>query len=237
MGMKLAAKVRGLSEPGFRARFGTEEQCLAVLFEMRWGRGFTGERCGCRKHSRMKSRKQIQCNACKHQTGFTAGTIFHSTKLPLTTWFRAIYELTQAKGGISSIELARRLGVRQPTAWLMKQKLMSAPPGPADRVSSGDRMKGLLAFHGRARRRRAEDERQDRAPSGAVGSPQPHEGRVSGRGAQWRQARPRCGRQDAVRGRAQDDPRSEAEAPEAASRQRVPQMRDRQARPIQLRRW
>ena len=64
----------------------------------------------------MKSRKHVQCNTCKHHTGFTAGTIFHSTKLPLTTWFRAIYALTQAKGGISSIELARRLGVRQPTA-------------------------------------------------------------------------------------------------------------------------
>ena len=124
--MKLAARVRGLSEPAFRARFGAEAQCLAVVFEMRWGRGFVCERCGCEKYSRMKSRKQIQCNACKRQTGFTAGTIFHSTKLPLTTWFRAIYELTQAKGGISSVELARRLGVRQPTAWLMKQKLMTA---------------------------------------------------------------------------------------------------------------
>jgi hypothetical protein len=41
--MRLAVKVRGLSEPAFRARFGTEEQCLAVLFEMRWGRGFTCE--------------------------------------------------------------------------------------------------------------------------------------------------------------------------------------------------
>jgi hypothetical protein len=87
----------------------------------------------------MRSRKQVQCNACKHQTGFTAGPIFHSTKLPLTTWFRAIYELTQAKDGISSIALTRRLGGRQPTAsalqadsppadgkWLIKRKLMAA---------------------------------------------------------------------------------------------------------------
>jgi hypothetical protein len=29
-----------LSEPAFRARFGAEAQCLAVVFEMRWGRGF-----------------------------------------------------------------------------------------------------------------------------------------------------------------------------------------------------
>src|SRR3954470_916284 len=34
--------------------------------------------------------------------------------------------MTQSKGGISSIELGRRLGVKQGTAWLMKHKLMRA---------------------------------------------------------------------------------------------------------------
>ena len=56
----------------------------------------------------------------------TAGTVFHWTKLPLTTWFLAIYHLSQSKGGMSSVELARRLGTRQPTAWLIKHKLMAA---------------------------------------------------------------------------------------------------------------
>jgi transposase-like protein len=54
----------------------------------------------------------------------TAGTIFHSTKLPLKTWFRAIYHITQSKGGISSLELTRRLGVSQYTAWKISHKLM-----------------------------------------------------------------------------------------------------------------
>ena len=67
-----------------------------------------------------------QCNRCKRQVGLTAGTVFHWSKLPLTTWFLAIYQLSQSKGGMSSVELARRLGTRQPTAWLMKQKLMVA---------------------------------------------------------------------------------------------------------------
>ena len=52
--------------------------------------------------------------------------MFHWTKLPLTVWFLAIYHLTQSKGGMSSVELARRLGTRQPTAWLIKHKLMAA---------------------------------------------------------------------------------------------------------------
>ena len=55
--------------------------------------------------------------------------MFENTKLPLTSWFLAIYHLTQSKGGISSIELGRRLGVKQPTAWLMKHKLMRAMAG------------------------------------------------------------------------------------------------------------
>jgi hypothetical protein len=43
--------------------------------------------------------------------------------VPLQTWFRAIYHLTQSKQGISSVELARRLGVTQTTAWTIKHKL------------------------------------------------------------------------------------------------------------------
>jgi hypothetical protein len=52
-----------------------------------------------------------------------AGTIFNSTKLPLTIWFRAMYLITQTKQGISSIELGRRLGTTQTTAWKIKRKL------------------------------------------------------------------------------------------------------------------
>ena len=49
---------------------------------------------------------------------------FAATKMPLRSWFRAMYHLTQSKGGISSLELGRRLGVTQNTAWKLKHKLM-----------------------------------------------------------------------------------------------------------------
>jgi hypothetical protein len=42
----------------------------------------------------------------------------------MKTWFRAIYHFTQTKGGISSMELSRRLGVCQNTAWKIAHKLM-----------------------------------------------------------------------------------------------------------------
>jgi hypothetical protein len=118
--------MKALSEAEFGERFGTEAACMATLFELRWGRGWSCPACGHGRCAELKDRAVYQCNRCKHQVGLTAGTVFHWTKLPLTTWFLAIYHLTQSKGGMSSIELARRLGTRQPTAWLIKHKLMAA---------------------------------------------------------------------------------------------------------------
>jgi transposase-like protein len=117
---------RGLSEAGFRERFGTEEACRAALLEMRWPEGLACPACGGRSFCELRGRKVFQCNRCKRQVRLTAGTVFQDSKLPLTTWFAAIYHLTQSKGGISSVELGRRLGVKQGTAWLMKHKLMRA---------------------------------------------------------------------------------------------------------------
>ena len=122
----LRRRVRGLSEAEFRQRFGTEAQCRAALYQLRWGKGWACPACGHGRCAELKGRAVYQCNRCKHQVGLTAGTVFHWTKLPLTTWFLAIYHLSQSKGGMSSIELARRLGTRQPTAWLTKHKLMAA---------------------------------------------------------------------------------------------------------------
>jgi transposase-like protein len=122
----LRRTLKGLSEAAFRERFGTEEACRAALLAMRWGEGLSCARCGGTRFCQLKSRPLFQCNRCKKQVRLTAGTVFQDSKLPLTTWFAAIYHLTQSKGGISSVELGRRLGVKQGTAWLVKHKLMRA---------------------------------------------------------------------------------------------------------------
>ena len=114
---------KGLSEPAFERLYGTEEQCRAAVVAARWPDGFMCPACGGREHSLIATRDLFQCTACRRQTSPIAGTIFAATKLPLRTWFRAMYHLTQTKQGLSSIELGRRLGVRQSTAWTIKHKL------------------------------------------------------------------------------------------------------------------
>ena len=115
---------KGMSLPDFIALYGTEEQCFDALFEWRWPTGFACPKCGCTRSCQLTTRKLQQCNQCHHQVSITAGTIFASTKLPLTTWFMGIYFITQAKKGISALALMRRLGISYKAAWRMKQKLM-----------------------------------------------------------------------------------------------------------------
>ena len=116
---------KGMSEARFDELYGTEALCHNALVRWRWPEGFTCPDCEGRAHCIVKRGARIlyQCNACRKQTSVKAGTIFASSKLPLRLWFKAMYLLTQSKKGVSSLELGRRLGVTQTTAWTLKHKL------------------------------------------------------------------------------------------------------------------
>lgn len=101
----------------------TSTECQAALFLHRWPYGFVCPHCGNTTSCRL-SRGLYQCHHCHHQTSLTAGTIFHATHLPLTTWFLAIYLLTQRKTGISALQLPREFGVNYNTAWNLKHKVL-----------------------------------------------------------------------------------------------------------------
>ena len=115
---------KGLSLPDFLACYGTEEQCRKKLFNLRWPKGFVCPECGHDIHCVIHTRQLYQCHRCHTQTSLTSGTIFASTKLPLTRWFLAIYLLTQRKNSMSALQLKREIGVSYNTAWKMKHKLM-----------------------------------------------------------------------------------------------------------------
>jgi hypothetical protein len=115
---------KGLSLIEFSRRYGTDEQCRTALVRMRWPDGFVCPKCGGKKHGYSAARRIFQCSACRVQTSARAGTIFHKSHTPLVKWFLAIYLLTSAKNDIAALELARQLGVKWDTAWLIKQKLM-----------------------------------------------------------------------------------------------------------------
>lgn len=116
----------GLSLNELLKNYGIEALCEAAFEKTRWPDGFACPECQSPNycvvwHGRVKT---FQCNHCHRQVTLRAGTIFHSSKLLLTTWFQAIYSLTQGKNSTSALELKRLLGVCYRTAWRLKHKIM-----------------------------------------------------------------------------------------------------------------
>lgn len=118
----------GLSLREFVAQYGTEAKCRRALYRARWPKGFRCPACGDRRRSTFRRGAQTyyQCRACQHQTTLIAGTLFAATKLPLRTWFVAIYALTTTKTNLAALELMRQLDVCYRTAWRLKHKIMQA---------------------------------------------------------------------------------------------------------------
>ena len=117
---------QGFSLQEFFSQYGTEQQCSQALIQWRWPQGFSCPVCGHDKYCVLNTRLLFQCNRCRAQTSVTAGSIFDSTKLPLTTWFLGIYHITQSKISVSALSLKRTIGVSYNTALLMKHKIQQA---------------------------------------------------------------------------------------------------------------
>ena len=81
--------------------YGTDKQCRQALFQWKFPDGFVCPECGCKTYCTLEKRNLYQCNHCHHQASATCGTIFDSTKLPLSKWFLAIHLMTQQDCRIS----------------------------------------------------------------------------------------------------------------------------------------
>jgi transposase-like protein len=70
-----------------------------------------------------KDGKTFKCSSCKKRFSVRVGSIFQDSNIPLRKWFMAIYLITNHKKGISSVQLAKDIGVTQKTSWFMLHRL------------------------------------------------------------------------------------------------------------------
>lgn len=101
---------KGYSLSRFINQYGTEEKCRQRLFNIRWTNGFSSPKSQHQKYYELKTRKLFLCCKYRCQCPLTSETVFEASKLPLTTWFLAIYLITHSKQGISALSLRRFLG-------------------------------------------------------------------------------------------------------------------------------
>lgn len=102
--------------------FKDEQTCSRYLAEKRWHGAPTCPKCNCKKIYH-RSDGRFVCKDCGYTFSVKAGTVFQDTKLPLLTWFKAIFLLCNCKQGISTRQLATTVGVTQKTAWFILQKI------------------------------------------------------------------------------------------------------------------
>lgn len=107
-------------------QFHNEEACLEYLKQARWAEGEYCPHCGHRKIYTFKDGKSYKCAECRKRFSIKVGTIFEDSKIPLQTWFMAIYLITSHSKGISSVQLSKDLNVTQKTAWFILHRLRHA---------------------------------------------------------------------------------------------------------------
>lgn len=108
----------------FYNEFATEEKCADFLAKQRWGNEIICPKCGTVGIKAYKlASGRLKCADCRKPFTVRMGSFFEDSKIPLQKWFFAIYLCTSLKKGVSSIQLAKYLGVTQKTAWFMLQRI------------------------------------------------------------------------------------------------------------------
>jgi transposase-like protein len=141
------------------AAFADEERSRRLLEAMVWPNGRVCPACGYKRSIALAGRDMgryraraglYQCSngACRFQFTVTTRTPLHATKLPLSTWLKALWLILQSDKGLSSIRLAEALGVSQPTAWRIGHalRLMLARENP---LAARSRSMSSLSADGR----------------------------------------------------------------------------------------
>jgi len=105
-----------------------DEESARVWFEEKF---WQGVRCcpRCQSQNTVESshaQMPYWCTDCRKYFSVRTGTLLEASKVSLRKWVWAIYlHLTNLKG-VSSMKLHRDIGVSQPTAWYMLQRIRKA---------------------------------------------------------------------------------------------------------------
>jgi len=109
----------------FFAKFPDEEAARLHFEGQRWGKAVTCGHCSSTEVTECKNHKPMpyRCKTCRKHFSVRTGTVLAESRLPLQKWLMAMYMMTTARKGISSVQMAKELGVTQKTAWFLAQRI------------------------------------------------------------------------------------------------------------------
>ncbi|MBN9091443.1 MAG: IS1595 family transposase [Reyranella sp.] len=108
------------------AMFPDQETARTYLEGRLWPNGPRCPVCGLGERITARAGGYYRCNSCKEDFTVRTGTIFERSHVPLHKWIYAMYLLVTARKGISSMQLAKEIGITQKSAWFVLQRLREA---------------------------------------------------------------------------------------------------------------
>lgn len=105
-------------------QFPTEFEAVQHLEKLRWGKTICCAYCESKKvYKKRKEDFRFTCKECLKTFSVTVNTRLHGTKIPIKTWFYAFSIISDAKKGLSALQLQRNLNLSYPTSWNMYHKI------------------------------------------------------------------------------------------------------------------
>lgn len=102
--------------------FPDEQSCINHLEKILWHNGVVSPFDPTSKVYKCKDNR-YRCKNTGKYFNVKTNSMFDNTKIELQKWFLAIWFICSYKKGISSVQLAKEIGVTQKTAWFMAQRI------------------------------------------------------------------------------------------------------------------
>jgi len=106
--------------------FPDQETAGTYLEGRLWPNGPRCPVCGLGERITVRKEGFYRCNQCKEDFTVRTGTIFERSHIPLHKWIYAMYLIVTARKGISSMQLAKEIGITQKSAWFLLHRLREA---------------------------------------------------------------------------------------------------------------
>ena len=106
--------------------FPDEEAARLYLEGLLWPNGVKCPDCNSGERITVRKAGYYRCNACKLTFTVRTRTIFERSHVPLHKWVYAMYLMVTARKGISSMQLAKEIGITQKSAWFVLHRLREA---------------------------------------------------------------------------------------------------------------
>jgi transposase-like protein len=104
-----------------------DQESARLYFEKRlWPNGVVCPVCGLGERITARKAGYYRCNQCSEDFTVRTNTVMERSHIPLHKWLYAMYLLVTARKGISSLQLAKEIGITQKSAWFLLHRLREA---------------------------------------------------------------------------------------------------------------